>query len=211
MKRTLLSLMIATSAATPMLANAASSVQLKVTGTIVPASCSITMPGGTTIDYGKIASDTLKKDAPTMIGDDVRAKLQVSCDAPTLFAIKTTDERAGSAITGTGEATDVLFGLGKTGSTDIGAYRISLVNVNADGKTVNVLRKAIGDTSYAKLAEMRPGAISAFGDGSNAVPVAYKNVTADLSLKTYVQKASALPLKQEVKFDGQTTFEVVYL
>ncbi|WP_368642654.1 DUF1120 domain-containing protein [Castellaniella ginsengisoli] len=211
MKRTLLSLMIATSAATPMLANAASSVQLKVTGSIVPASCSITMPGGTTIDYGTITSDTLKKDAPTMIGDDVRAKLQVSCDAPTLFAIKTTDERAGSAITGTGEATEILFGLGKTGATDIGAYRISLVNVSGDGKTVNVLRKATGETSYAKFAQAQPGAISAFGDGSNAVPVAYKNVTADLSLKTYVQKASALPLKQEVKFDGQTTFEVVYL
>ncbi|WP_368648936.1 DUF1120 domain-containing protein [Castellaniella ginsengisoli] len=211
MKRTLLSLMIATSAATPMLANAASSVQLRVTGSIVPASCSITMPGGTTIDYGKIASDTLEKDAPTVIGDDVRAKLQVSCDAPTLFAIKTTDERAGSAITGTGVPNNAFFGLGKTGSTNIGAYRISLVNVNADGKTVNVLRKAIGSTSYAKFAEMRPDEISAFGDGSNAVPVAYKNVTADLSLKTYVQKASALPLKQEVKFDGQTTFEVVYL
>ncbi|WP_368643577.1 DUF1120 domain-containing protein [Castellaniella ginsengisoli] len=211
MKRTLLSLMIATSAATPVLANAASSAQLKITGSIVPASCSITMPGGTTIDYGKIASDTLKKDVPTVIGDGVRAKLQVSCDAPTLFAIKTTDERAGSAITGTSDPTDVLFGLGKTGSTNIGAYRISLVNVSADGKIVNVLRGSVGGSTFIKNAQAQPGAISAFGDGNNAVPVAYKAVTADLSLKTYVQKASALPLKQEVKFDGQTTFEVVYL
>ncbi|WP_368642653.1 DUF1120 domain-containing protein [Castellaniella ginsengisoli] len=211
MKRTLLSLMIATSAATPMLANAASSVQLRVTGSIVPASCSITMPGGTTIDYGTITSDKLTKDAPTVIGDDVRAKLQVSCDAPTLFAIKATDERAGSAITGTGEATEILFGLGKTGATDIGAYRISLDNVSGDGKIVNVLRSSVGSSTFIKNAQAQPGAISAFGDGSNAVPVAYKNVTADLSLKTYVQKASALPLKQEVKFDGQTTFEVVYL
>jgi len=211
MKRTLLSLMIATAAATPMLASAASSVQLKITGTIVPASCAITMPGGTTVDYGKIASDKLNKDTPTTLGDDVRTKLQVSCDAPTLFAIKTTDERADSKTAVAGISNDDAFGLGKTGSANIGAYSLSFVNTIADGKTVNVLRTTIGGNSFLRVAQAQPNALMASGDGSGNVPVAYKTVATDVKLKTLIQKASDLPLDKEIKIDGLATFEVVYL
>lgn len=168
------------------------------------------MPGGTTIDYGKIASDTLNKDAPTALGNEY-ARIQVSCDAPTLFAIKPTDERAGSAITGTGVPTDAFFGLGKTGSTNIGAYKLTLVNSNTDGKPLYGMRKAIGDTSYKLLTELQPGAITAFSDRNVVVPAAFKNVTSTILLNTYIQKASALPLDKEIKFDGLATLEVTYL
>ncbi|MVW72523.1 DUF1120 domain-containing protein [Bordetella sp. 15P40C-2] len=211
MKRTLLSLALAATALSPMLATAASSVQMKVTGTIFPASCEITMPGGTTVDYGKIASGSLSQDKATLLGDDVRANIQVSCDAPTMFAIKPTDARSGTAIASTGKDSTYLYGLGQAGGVNVGAYTVSFVNAKGDGKTVNVIRMDESGKNPAKFAEVLPNKLSGFGDGSGSEVVPHKLVTTDVKMATYVEKASALPLTGDIKLDGLTTFELVYL
>ncbi|MVW79079.1 DUF1120 domain-containing protein [Bordetella sp. 02P26C-1] len=211
MKRTFLSLALAATALSPMLATAASSVQMKVTGTIFPASCQITMPGGTTVDYGRIASGSLNQDKVTELGNDVRANIQVSCDAPTLFLIKPTDARSGTAITSTGKSSIDLYGLGQAGGVNVGAYTVTFVNPKGDGKAINVLRLDSPEKTPAKLAEVAANKFSAFGDGSGSEVVPYKLVTTDVKIATYIEKASALPLKGEIKLDGLTTFELVYL
>ncbi|WP_368643576.1 DUF1120 domain-containing protein [Castellaniella ginsengisoli] len=207
MKRTLLSLLIATTAATPMLANAASSAQLKVTGSIAPASCSIAMPGGATIDLGKIASDTLEKDDVTLL-EPKSNKLQVSCDAPTLFAIKTTDERAGTNSFLSNDS----YGLGTVGSIKIGYYIIQLTQAVADGKTVPVLRQSrAGSTSYEKNPGARLDRLMAFGAGNGLIPTAYKDLAVNIKLLPRIAQASTLPLNKEIKLDGLVTLELVYL
>ncbi|MVW79078.1 DUF1120 domain-containing protein [Bordetella sp. 02P26C-1] len=212
MKRTLLSLALAATALSPMLATAASSVQMKVAGTIYPAACDISMPGGTTIDYGRIASATLNKDTVTKIGDDVRAKVAVTCNAPTLFAIKSSDARAATKIAVAGSSPATLFGLGKSGSVNIGAYSINLVDpIDDAGKRPRVLSTPVGSTVATATALVTPGELVSFGEESGVKYAAHKSVTADMKFTTYIEKASALPLKGDIKLDGLATFELVYM
>lgn len=214
MKRTLLSVMIAATAATPMLTQAASSIQFTVTGALVPSTCDITMPGGSTINYGKIASDTLKTDETTQIGGDMHTSIRVACAAPTLFAITPIDVRAASKITVAGQTDAALFGLGTVDDKKIGAYTVDFTNATtADGKTLTVLRTAdiSGKANLQASANVYPNQLSGFAEASGNAFTAYKDVTTDVSVKAYIQKASELPLTKNIPLDGLATFEVRYL
>lgn len=212
MKCALASFVLASIALSPMPASAATSVQLKVTGAIVPASCGITMPGGTIVDYGRIDPNFLNKDNVTIIGDDIRAKMQVTCDSPMLFAIRPTDERAATKISVPGVQPSDLFGLGRAGNVNIGAYKVRLFFPLAEGVLVNIVR--IG--SSGKFPQFNNDIIpnQEFGFTANVastVITPYKDVIAEVVLTTYVNKTSALPMNREVKLDGLATFELIYL
>ncbi|WP_368639856.1 DUF1120 domain-containing protein [Castellaniella ginsengisoli] len=208
LKRALLSSLIATAAATPMLASAASSAQLKVTGTIAPAACSITMPGGATVDYGKIAASTLNATADTKIEEKIRAKVSITCSAPTLFAIKVTDERPGTAITRNGD-TYPLYGLGTQHNVKVGGYGLDLLNSQADGKSVSIMRKPAeaADWETGPKTYAIPGSLLAFGGPA----VASTTANADIRVRTYVAPSRDLPLAEETPLDGLASFELVYL
>lgn len=143
MKHTPISVMIVATVATvatPILAQAASSIQLRVIGTVALPSCDITAPDGAAIKYGKIASDTLKTHETTPIGN-AHTSIRINCYAPTLFAIKPTDARAASKITVAGLSDYLLYGLGTIDGKKIGAYTIDFTNAIADGKPTSILHK----------------------------------------------------------------------
>lgn len=221
MNRTLLSLMIAATVATPILAQAASSIPLTITGTIVPASCSITMPGGTTIDNGVITANSLglgtMDDITSFEGKNT--SIRVACDAPTLFTIKPTDERAASTITwpyadGTvaGITQASLYGLGMIDDKrKIGAYFVNFISATADGKTLKVLRMDASGKNPQAANWAYPNRQSGFGDTTGNIVTTHKDVTINVQVRTVLRIPAKPPLDKEVQLDGLATFELIYM
>lgn len=74
-------------------AMAASTVDMTVTGSIVPAACTPTLSIAD-FNHGKISKADLNTDKPTIIPTGKWGTLSVSCTAPTVYAIRGTDNRA---------------------------------------------------------------------------------------------------------------------
>src|SRR5476651_17251 len=90
--------LIASALMAPVLANAATTADLTLIGTITPSSCVPNFTGGATLDYGSIAASTLNSSAQTMLPEK-KTKFSVTCNAPMKFALGMTDARAASALT----------------------------------------------------------------------------------------------------------------
>ena len=105
---------------------AASNVDVNVKGSITPAACTPTLTSGGVVDHGKIAFKDLNRNGETKL-PVATLSLAVSCAAPTLFAIKSIDNRAGSSA----EYNDTpsAFGVGlANGSVKVGFYFLKMNN-----------------------------------------------------------------------------------
>lgn len=130
----------------------AQSAVLKLTGTITPPSCTPTLTGGGTVDYGTVSA----KNGATTVLPEKKTTLQINCTAPSLIGYKVTDNRANTdagmqsnflmnafqavfSIAGASGGIfgwhDQIFGLGQTASKkNIGGYSIKLAgNPTVDG------------------------------------------------------------------------------
>ncbi|UII72538.1 DUF1120 domain-containing protein [Pseudomonas sp. HN11] len=191
---------------------AASSVDLSVTGSITPSACTPSLSQGGAVDYGKIAATDLNVDNPTEL-PTVTLQLNVNCDAPTLFALHTQDNRQGSS----NYVHPRNYGLGLiNGDQKLGSYQIDVFNPVAD-TTVSPLFSADKGATWISNPTgtyFEPGAWVAFGDPSSGAPFMPKallSVTADLPITASIAPTSGLTLIEEVPLDGSATLEVLYL
>lgn len=133
-------------------------VVLKVTGKIIPASCSL-MLGSTTaiageLAYGNITSSvaSVSPDSLVHLGQlTLPGAVTLNCDGPTLIGVSTTDNRSATVdpannagVTNTnGDGTDTgpsssLLGLGvDSKNVDIGVYSGNFINLKVDGSRAN--------------------------------------------------------------------------
>ncbi len=188
---------------------AASSIDLSVTGVITPSACTPNLSDGGKVDFGKIAAKDLSVDRPTEL-PDVTLKLSVNCDAETLFALHGRDNRRGSSIY---SALSEYYGLGLiNGDQKLGAYRIGVYNPVADTAVYPLFSFDYGKTWLVNSSGSYMGHEywNAFGLVMDT-PIALKNVTVDLLIATTIAPARDLTLTQEVPLDGSATVDVVYL
>ncbi|MCF5720820.1 DUF1120 domain-containing protein [Pseudomonas syringae] len=186
---------------------AASSVDLTVKGMITPSACTPSLSQDGKVDYGKIPAKDLSLDKPTELPLSI-LQLSVNCEAPTLFALHTRDNRQGSSY----YAHPNNYGLGLiNGDQKLGSYGIGVFNPVADIPVVPLISFDSGKTWLvnASGSYMEPGAWISFGD--SPTPKALSNVTVDLRIDTSIAPASGLTLTAEVPLDGNATVDVVYL
>ncbi|WP_397432127.1 DUF1120 domain-containing protein [Pseudomonas chlororaphis] len=200
----------------PVAANAATA-DLRLIGTITPSACVPNFTGGATIDYGNIPSGSLNTTAQTMLPQKTTT-LSVVCDAPVKFALKSTDERAASAITTlttvAGVAANGKYGLGVApGGVNIGAYTLFLSGETSDAGATRRLASDDGGTTWVPFGgSVNSSRLIGFSDSaSGTAPTAHTSVTVNVAVVAAVDQASNLPLTDDIVIDGLSTFEVVYL
>jgi type 1 fimbria pilin len=204
-------------------AMAADSIDVKVIGTIVPAACTPALTGGATIDYGKILAGTIPQDDYKVL--DIKTRdFSISCDAPTKVALQTTDMREGTNANPIGKVLlnysigsgTNLNGLNTADGKKIGAYAMQIANsgVKLDGSVTpdTITSKDTGKTwtRYIYGSVLLPG-IYSWAKSGELTPVAFTNMTGTLRVQAAINKGSELDLTKEIKLDGLTTIELVYL
>ncbi|MBP0598934.1 DUF1120 domain-containing protein [Herbaspirillum sp. LeCh32-8] len=198
---------------------AASTTELKVTGVIKPPACAATIAGGGTVDYGTIPVTSLNKTSPTKLATK-EVPFSFSCDASTKIALKFTDNKASTKVTGLGGPVGAIFettmmGLGAASGKNIGAYQVTLKqgSFTADGAVVDTLNSPDQGASWYKgdLGTFYTDRWLSWGKTGTTTPVSVKTVSGTLSVTAVIDKTDNLVLISDVPLDGSGTIEVVYL
>ncbi|MBH1930374.1 DUF1120 domain-containing protein [Serratia rubidaea] len=222
---------LAVLAATTLPAMAASTVDVRVIGTITPAACSPTLSGGGTIDYGAINPTTLSAADYTVL-EEKQIDFAITCDAPAKVAIKAINGRPGTAAGSTegpggfggspvpllGDSGNRVVGLGLDGTAKIGGYAVAVKagTVTADGTVVASVQSLDNGTTWMASPAGSLGAygsvlLSSWATGGTTTPIAFENLAGKLAVQAYLNHASELDLTKPVALDGLTTIELVYL
>ena len=195
---------------------AASIVDLAVTGLITPTACTPQLSDGAVIDYGKISQQDLKVDRSTRL--PVKPlHVNIACNAPNRFALRMHDNRDGSAMVNS----EIYYGLG----LDHSGNRIGLYSMTFDPlqTVVDSTAQAYGTESTTgglawRTANLNPISIGAnsylgFTDtaGSTAGPSAIQTLSSTVKVETLINATQNLDLSRETALDGLATLEVVYL
>ncbi|NCE83902.1 DUF1120 domain-containing protein [Pseudomonas sp. Q1] len=198
------------------LANAASTVELTVTGLITPMACTPLLPGGGLVDFGKISQKDLNQATGTRLPLKYLT-LTVSCNAPGRYALRMRDNRDGTAHVNS----EIYYGLGLDNSGGkIGVYSVSFdpkQTVVDDLPQIYGTESTTGGVAW-RTANSNPidiGSRSLLGFtdmlGSVAGPSAIQNLSTTLKLEAVINAKQNLDLSTETPMDGSATLEVVYL
>jgi type 1 fimbria pilin len=210
---------------------AADTADLTVKGNIVPGACTPSFEGGGEVDFGTLRAEDLKADDFTKL-DAKTLKLTVSCPTKKYVKFSVVDNQKasslGTAVTSTlGAASgDVyVFGLGSTAidgkSVSLGSYGLSVDTLpTVDGNPAASL--AYANTDGNILGIWNTSAKWMKGDGSEQYTAGTSglfNLAGSLPGKVFVfpvtvtaalNKGSLLPINEDVKLNGQATFQLVY-
>lgn len=194
-------------------AMAASSVDLSVVGTITPSACTPILSNNGLVDHGKISAQDLP-DFGYKVLPKATLQLEVTCSAPTMMAIKITDNRAGTAIPSySGDEEVSHFGLGlASGGKKIGWYYLLMVNATADGKSAALI-ESIDKKTWLDASDntaWQPDWMRT-ARSSSGTPLALTSLTAEVVVNTTIVSKRALPIAEEIQIDGSSTLTVEYL
>ncbi len=196
---------------------AASSVDLAVTGSIIPTACTPTLSKGD-VQFNKISAADLNAGKHTIIRERKQQALNISCQAPTVFAIRGIDNRPGTNGNGW-YVTPYGLGLSPQGEK-IGAHYLEL-RMNAstiDGKPAYVTVGNAGGTTW-QASTLGDKGIRNYGEllgltdtvGVTTGPIAVKDAVLGLEHYLVINDANTLTLNEEIMLDGSATIEVIYL
>lgn len=208
---------------------AANSVDLRVTGTITPSACDVSLAGGD-FDLGIIQASELSATESTYPGVVGGKTLNITCSGATQVAFKAIDNRSGSVPPLSGGA-ESAFGLGVDSSNNpIGYYRLQVKSASAatdaSSGAAQIKRSSDEGVSWTGFLTSGPGNMSSLG-AFNASPVIYAfdagaasdtaqpapiiSAAVSLQVSTVIQPESALDTSTEIPLDGSATIELVYL
>jgi hypothetical protein len=199
-------------------AMAASTVDVTVSGSIVPAACTPSL-SASDFNHGKTSKTDLNLDGPTVLDEAGKvATLSVNCTAATVYGIRGIDNRADTV----GNNSYVTpYGLGLTPKGEkLGAHYLEIYPNESliDGKPAfvsvgNSSGTAWRDASQGERGIRNYGELLGFTDTAGPLSQPKPIKDAAFSLKSYVVIAPAkgLTLTDEVALDGAATIEVVYL
>ncbi|HEF4757824.1 TPA: DUF1120 domain-containing protein [Pseudomonas putida] len=186
---------------------AASSVDLTVTGLITPSACTPTLANGGVVDYGKISAKDLNVDQSTIIAKQ-NVQLNVTCDAATLMALETKDNREGSNP----YPSVRTFGLGLiNGNEKLGRMALYFDDAIADGTQVRPIISRDGGTSWTGMVTLQKDGITSVAELNTVVPLPFQVLTANIQVAPEIAPTKDLTLTNEVSIDGSVTLTVRYL
>lgn len=189
---------------------AASSTDLSVTGVITPSACSPSFSSGGVIDHGKIAAKDLNPDRWNVL-ENRTLQLAISCDAPTLLALRSIDNQSSSSYDPANS-----YGLGMVSGKKLGDYVLVFSDPIADGAAISVLESRDNGITWRENypSDIWPVSyLASFGDQSTGswAPTPIKQVTADIRIETMIAPTAGMDLTNETPINGSATVEVRYL
>lgn len=196
----------------------AASVDLTVSGTVIPTSCIPAFAGGSNVDLGRISSATLSPSAQNNLPTrDIT--LRIACDAPAAVEIAVTDNRGTTKVPGLtfyGRTNDALYyGLGSTQGVGIGGFSLEAGQPLTDGNLQLFLVRSPADPTWrppvSSLLSNAPTSYS-WGPSAAAGPSAARLHTFPMRVAAAIRATSELPpTTDEFLLDGSVTFDVYYL
>ncbi len=194
----------------------ASTVDIQVTGTLVPSACTPIL-SVSTLHLGTVSSADLHPERPTAMTEHT-PNLTIQCGTPTLYGLRLVDNRAGSAYD---SGIAGRLGMGRTAADEqIGAYHLEVdpARSTVDGRRVFL---SLGDRtgSLWSISTAQPmalptdgsllGLVDRVGVDTGAVVVQM----AQLGIRAHgvIAPARSLTLTDAVPLDGHVTVELVYL
>ena len=204
--------------------SAQAGVDLRVKGTIVPASCVPFMQGGGVVDYGTIAAESLNQTSYTVL-EKKEIAFSISCQSGTKVGLKALDGKSFSQIPGILASTvgadytdNYSYGLGVSDDgSKIGGYAINLKpgSFNADGTPVNAIASLDDGQTWLNTATGAVGQstnmMSWSAQTGSASPVSFVNLSGAMEVQAVINKIDDLNINDDVALDGLTTFEISYL
>lgn len=191
-------------------ASAGSSVDLFVKGRILPVSCDINM-GNNTVNLGDMLASDLSQDSVNEFDERKVGDFTINCNAPTLVAVRSIDNRAGTAFNSDHET----FGMGlDSAGNKIGRFKMYM-DVSASSGLFPIISYN-GGKNWTNNGLFSPGKGSLHGAGKNKDGVweiqPITSITGHFGVKSmYLAPMKDLSLGDEVKIDGHATMELVYL
>ncbi|MFJ7311465.1 DUF1120 domain-containing protein [Pseudomonas sp. NPDC098747] len=187
---------------------AANSVDLRVTGTITPAACDITLAGGA-FDLGSFDVGDLNATGNTRLPVPAAKNLSVICSAPTLVGITVVDNRPNTV------PVDAEFGLGSDGAgADIGWYIIDLLPPTVDtasGVFTQSENAGATWTSAASYLNHNASSVASWNTGTGTDPIQVTTIVQPITVSPVIYPTNNLDTSSEITFDGSATIELVYL
>lgn len=196
-------------------AMAASSVDLTVVGTITPSACTPTLSNGGLVDNGKVSAQDFPEYGEKLLPKS-SLRLEVGCDTPVMMALKSTDNRLGSARPQNGDPEGEErsgFGLGRASNGQkIGRYELATINATADDIPVGVIESWDGEKWFyaPDNSAWQPGWMRT-ANSTSGVPVPMTKFSTDVVVLTILAPKRNLPLAEEIHIDGSATLDVFYL
>ncbi|HBU6133174.1 TPA: DUF1120 domain-containing protein [Enterobacter chuandaensis] len=229
-KKGMLASVLAVAASSAM---AASSIDIQVTGKIVPASCTPTFTsGGGIADYGTMKVASLNSTKATALADVKIIPISITCEDATRIGVTFNDAHADSAPTGDVPVAfiDLDFetsarntaGLGMYNGKKIGAYSLGIqseagtVTNDAGDNLYPIFSKdgaSWGSKSgfrYLQIATDK-SEIYSFSDVPSGQPVAQTKVNFNVGVAAQINPTNDLNITDEATLDGLTNVELVYL
>ncbi|ELE9015426.1 DUF1120 domain-containing protein [Enterobacter cloacae] len=227
-KKGMLATVLAMSVNTAM---AAQSIDIKVTGKILPSSCTPSFPsGGGIADFGTMKVASLNSTSMTPLADLKEIPVTINCEEATRVAVKFTDARDDSSPTesvkmgnGFSGSPFNMFGLGMYNDKKIGAYTLALfrnqgANTNGNGDSLYPLLSIDGGetwlvkgTDYMQINSDNSEIYAFTLDTANGVPSPESKINFKVAVSATINPTNDLNVTDELTLDGLTNIELVYL
>lgn len=191
----------------------AATVDMTISGTIKPPSCTPTLNNAGILDLGQIHG--LSKTATTALPAQ-QITLSIVCSAPSSVGFQLVDNRSASRMGGSH-----AYGLGLSNANPIGNYTLSVQSVNTmvDGAVGQMMYKngvtgtwlAHAPTADHGLNANTPTLFHALSTIGSTSPVPVTTMMIPIDVKPTINRSSLLDMTQAIPLDGSATIEVVYL
>lgn len=189
---------------------------LRLRAGFAPAACRPTLAGSANVNFGRIGVGELRRESVTTFSR--QTVLEVDCDAPTRFAIRALDNRAGTVSDQLLAAAPTLFGIGRTADGQaLGGFTARLgAGIGRDGSSAYPL---LGDASAQTWRPHPDGLLRSDGQptafGRHAIPGvapgAWSGLSLPLTVELHLAPTQGLDVRQETPIDGSATLEIIYL
>lgn len=197
-------------------AHGAESVELTVTGTIHPPSCTLSL-SHPALDFGVISANDLKPGEPTALPPRTFTAV-VSCPVPSKTALRFSDNREGTEGAGAQRASTEHYGLGAVAGKPLGYFLMESRQGNAvaDGGGVYLV-EFISTGAWRRLDNAEATMLSRASyrlswAQSDKTPTPVRNVAVTFIVTPTIAARHELPpLDQGVPIDGSATLALVYL
>ena len=201
----------------PLAANAAS-VDLTVSGTVVPTSCVPSFAGGSHVNLGQVEASRLNQERQTDLPPR-DLNLIIACDAPAPVEIAVVDNRAETKAPGmlfkNNPSVGLYYGLGSVQGVPIGGFGLSVGQPTTDGTAQTFLVRTpenpVWRVPTSGLVSNSPTSYS-WGESAASGPVAARLHAFPMQVLPAIRRASALPeTTDSYELSGSVTFNVFYL
>lgn len=212
---------------------AATSAELRVTGSITPPPCSIVLDGDGNLNFGSQAFSTLAADGTRFAERTIG--VNITCEGPARVGLRVVDNRASSKVAKASLAATAwpnnattlgdqyVYGLGTTanGTANIGGVMFGFQGgvVTTDGTANSHVIYSADRSSWQfdpiARAYMTPDMTYAFVRGAattdNSTPTTITTVRGNLVVVPTINRNSALPAGHIIELDGSATLTLMYL